>query len=226
MIFKRREAPGFWNRLREILYPRKGFWRGMDYIRKRLHRLPDSPHRIALGFACGAMASFTPFFGFHFFIAAGMAWVVRGNILAALFGTVVGNPLTFPFIAPLALWLGRWMLGRGSDAGSEFEVVTHAFANAMNSIWITMQSWFGYGPSMLDGLIDFLDEVFLPYLIGGILPGLVTAVISYWIIGPIVAAYQERRRRRLAKRAERTQLEAEVEERAYRAADAREGDNA
>jgi hypothetical protein len=60
-----------------------------------------------------------------------------------------------------------------------------------------MQSWFGYGPSMMDGLLVFLDDVFLPYLIGGLLPGLVCGAIFYVIIGPIVAAYQDRRRKKL-----------------------------
>ena len=60
MIFKRRDKAPVGERLREVLYPRKGFWRGMEYVRKRLHRLPDSPHRIALGFACGAFVSFMP----------------------------------------------------------------------------------------------------------------------------------------------------------------------
>lgn len=225
MIFKRREKPAILDRLREILYPRKGFWRGMDYIRKRLHRLPDSPHRIALGFACGAFVSFTPFFGFHFFLAAGIAWVLRGNILAALFGTAVGNPLTFPLIATLSLWLGRVMLGR-SGGQSEFEFVTHAFAQAMNSIWATVQSWFGTEPSMVDGLLRFLDHIFLPYLIGGIAPGLVCGVVCYWIIGPIVAAYQERRRRRLEAKAERARKAAEAEQAAYMMGPEREGNNA
>ncbi|MDH3669031.1 MAG: DUF2062 domain-containing protein [Paracoccaceae bacterium] len=216
MIFKRRDHPGFWNRLREIVFPRKGYWRGFDYVKKRLHRLPDSPHRIALGFACGALASFTPFFGFHFFIAAGIAWVVRGNIIAALFGTAIGNPLTFPLIVTASLWLGRWMLGRG-EGQSDFEVVTYAFADALNSTWFTVKSWFGYGPSMMDGILGFLDEVFLPYLIGGILPGIVIAVISYWIVGPIVAAYQLRRRKKLAKRAEMARAASDAEQAAYRA---------
>ena len=102
MIFKRREKPSLLYRIREFFAPRKGFWRGMDYIGKRMRRLPDSPHRIALGFACGAVASFTPFFGFHFFVAAGIAWVLRANIVASLFGTIVGNPLTFPFISGMS----------------------------------------------------------------------------------------------------------------------------
>lgn len=200
MIFRRRNRPPLLARLRESFAPRKGFWRGMGYIKKRMHRLPDSPHRIALGFACGAFVSFTPLFGLHFFIAAGIAWALRANVLAALFGTAVGNPLTFPLISLTSLWLGRWMLGR-TDGDSEFREVSHAFAEGMNAIWATMKSWFGFGPSMLDGLIAFLDNIFLPYLIGGILPGLITGVVCYWLLGPLVAAYQERRRKRLEARA-------------------------
>lgn len=225
MIFKRRERAPLSDRLREAVYPRKGFWRGFEYIRMRMRRLPDSPHRIAIGFACGAFVSFTPFFGFHFFLAAGLAWLVRGNVLASLFGTIVGNPLTFPFISVSSLWLGRWMLGR-YDTGSEFQTITHAFAEAMISIEATVKSWLGFGPSKWDGIIVFLDDIFLPYLIGGILPGLVTAVVSYWLIGPIVAAYQERRRRRLARRAEQRRQLALDEQEAYRANDAMEGDDA
>lgn len=224
MIFKRRDKPPFWGRLREVLYPRKGFWRGMDYIRRRLHRLPDSPHRIALGFACGAFVSFTPFFTLHFFLAAGLAWVFRANILASLFGTVVGNPLTFPLIATGSLWFGRYLLGRGG-AESNFEAVSHAFAEGFNSLWATTQSWFGYGPSMLDGLLLFLDDVFLPYLIGGIAPGIACAIVCYWIIGPIVEAYQERRIKKLAARAARVREAAFKEQEAYKASDIREGDS-
>jgi len=225
MIFKRRDKPPFWPRLREVLYPRKGLLRGMEYIRKRLHRLPDNPHRIALGFACGAFVSFTPFFGFHFFLAAGLAWLMRGNVMASLFGTAVGNPLTFPFISAVSLWLGRWFMGEHSNE-SEFEAVTHAFAEAMNSIWATTKSWFGYGPSMVDGLKDFFHTLFLPYLIGGLIPGLICGAICYWLIGPVVAAYQERRRNRLAKRAIKWRQAMLDEQGAYMARDGKEGDDA
>jgi hypothetical protein len=200
MIFKRRDKPPFMERLREIVYPRKGLWRGVDYIRKRLHRLPDSPHRIALGFACGAVASFTPFFGFHIVLAAAFGWLLRGNILAAAFGTIVGNPLTFPFIAAASLETGWRILGTGTrTARSDFSA-----------------GW----------LIDNIEQIFLPYLIGGILPGLLCGVVCYWFIGPIVEAYQNRRRRRLAKRAEQWRAAAFEEQEAYKASDGENGDNA
>jgi uncharacterized protein (DUF2062 family) len=135
------------------------------------------------------------------------------------------NPLTFPFISAVALWLGRWFMGEHSSE-SEFEAVTHAFAEAMNSIWATTKSWFGYGPSMMHGLKDFFYDLFLPYLIGGLIPGLICAAISYWLIGPVVAAYQERRRTRLAKRAGKWRQAMLDEQGAYMARDAKEGDDA
>jgi len=200
MIFKRRDKPPFRDRLREFVYPRKGMWRGLDYIRKRLHRLPDSPHRIALGFACGAFASFTPFFGFHIILAAGLGWLARGNVLAAVFGTIVGNPISFPFIAAASLETGWWILGTsGGSTGSDFSV-----------------GW----------LLDNIEQIFLPYLVGGVLPGLLAGVISYWTIGPIVAAYQKRRRRRLARRAKEWREAVFEEQEAYKANDDEEGDNA
>lgn len=225
MIFKRREKALLSDRLREAVAPRKGFWRGMDYIGKRMRRLPDSPHRIALGFACGALASFTPFFGFHFFLAAGFAYLVRGNILAAVFGTIVGNPITFPFISAASLWMGRWMLGVGDD-GSTFEAIMAAFGDAFDSVWATMKSWFGYGPSMVDGLVQFFHDVFLPYLIGGLIPGLLCGVACYYTIGPIIAAYQDRRRKKLQEIQEKRRAEFEREMNAYKSSDGMEGDHA
>jgi len=225
MIFKRRDKPTFAKRAREFVYPRKGFWRGFGYIGKRMHRLPDTPHRIALGFACGAFASFTPFFTLHFFVAAFLAWMLRANIVAALFGTIVGNPLSFPFISSLSLWLGRKILGRDSGGGSEFEQVMDAFAAAAQSVWDKIKSMVGYDPSTLDGLITFLDAVFLPYLVGGIIPGLVAGFAGYWVIGPVVEAYQDRRRKTFEAAAARQRAAALAEQEAYSAHD-EEGDNA
>ena len=53
MVFKRRDKPPFSIRMRELLYPRRGWRRAIEYLGHRVRRLPDTPHRIALGFACG-----------------------------------------------------------------------------------------------------------------------------------------------------------------------------
>ena len=64
----------------------------------KLIRVKDSQDKLAVGFACGSMVSFSPFIGFHFLLAVIFAYIFRGNIVASLIGTFVGNPFTFPFI--------------------------------------------------------------------------------------------------------------------------------
>lgn len=199
MIFKRRERPPFWDRMREIMLPRKGWWRPFGYAHKRMRRLPDSPENIALGFACGAFVSFTPFFFFHLLFAAGLGWLMGGNIIAALLGTIVGNPITFPLIAAVALKLGWWILG--------VEEVEPADSFTFSWLW------------------DNLELIFLPYLVGGLLPGLVVAVISFYVCRPVVAAYQKRRREKLAAKAAKRRALADAEAAAYEMHDT-EGDNA
>lgn len=199
MIFKRRDKAPMMNRLREALAPRKGIWRGMGYIGMRLRRLPDSPHRIALGFACGTMASFSPFFTLHLFVAMGYAWLVRGNLLSAAFGTALGNPITFPLIATASLQSGWWILGTAPMPLRDLS--------------------FGW-------LTDNLSEIFLPYLVGGLVPGLIASVVCYLVTLPLVAAYQSRRRRAIQRRAEARRRAVDEEQAAYTAHDGRSGDNA
>lgn len=176
MIFRRRNRPPLWGRIVEAVRPRKSWRRGFRYIGRRVQRLPDTPHRIALGVACGVMASFTPLFTLHFFVAMGLALVVRANVLAAALGTFFGNPLTFPFIAGLSLSLGGWMLGSAK-----------AEAAAQNFDPVIVFRDVGY----------FLDRIFWPYLLGGCVPGLAAAGAAYVLLRPVVAAYQRRRRAKL-----------------------------
>ena len=61
--------------------------------------------------ASGVFVCFTPFFGLHFVLASAIAWSIRGNILAALLATFVGNPLTFPFIWVSTYQTGNLILG-------------------------------------------------------------------------------------------------------------------
>ncbi|TYO91618.1 DUF2062 domain-containing protein [Oceanicella actignis] len=176
MIFKRRDKAPVLVRLRELLVPRKGWRRGYLYIGKRMQRLPDTPHRIALGFACGVFVSFTPFFGLHFVLAAALAWLLGGNILASALGTFVGNPATFPFIAGAALYIGFHLTGVHVPPPQDF---------SLGWLWANLES------------------ILVPYLLGGLGPGLICAWGFYALVRPIVAAYQSRRRERLMAAARR-----------------------
>ena len=83
--------------------------RFISYYKLKLARLPASPHAIAAGFACGSMVSFTPLLGLHFLLAIVFAYIIRGNYVAALLGTIVGNPITFPFIWGLIYKVGAFV---------------------------------------------------------------------------------------------------------------------
>lgn len=207
MVFKRRDKPPILSRLRQAVLPKRGFRRGIEYLTHRVRRLPDSPHRIALGFAIGTWVSFTPLFGLHLLIAIGGARLVGGNILASVMGTFVGNPLTTPLIASLSLTLGREILGHGAS-GHDFRRIADAFSQFADGLWQMLLSLFGAGMVDWSKLTLLYRDIFLPYLVGGFLPGVIAAIASYYLCRPLVAAYQAARRARFQVRAERRATEA------------------
>lgn len=212
MVFKRRDKPPLFSRLREAVYPRRGWRRGIEYLGHRVKRLPDTPHRIALGFAFGTFVSFTPLFGLHVLLGAGLAWLFRGNIVASLIGTLIGNPITTPFIAAISLALGHRILGHGVT-GRDFGRIAEAFSQAGAGIWQSLLSLFGVGTAQWGKLSLFLYDMVWPYFVGGLLPGIVASVAGYYLVRPIVGAYQARRRARMLQRAKERLERQEVERR-------------
>src|SRR3546814_1540068 len=69
----------------DTLFPYTTLFRSI-YVWRRVWRLTGTPHVIALGVAAGVFMSCTPFLGFHIVAAMLIAWVLRGNLLAAVFG--------------------------------------------------------------------------------------------------------------------------------------------
>ena len=193
MIFKRREKVSYFVQFKESFLPRTGWKRAIEYFAIRIKRLPDSPHKIALGLTCGIFACFLPIFGFHFLIAAILAYLVNGNIVAAIFGTFFGNPVTFPLIASFSINLGQRLLGQELiDVESLLEKCVKFF----DALWRGFKAIFGYGKSDWKLVFDFASEIFFPYLVGGFLLGFVTALTSYVVLRPMILAYQLRRRNR------------------------------
>ena len=201
MVFKRREKRSWLKLLAESLWPRGGWGRAAQYVKHRLHRIPDSPHRIARGIWAGVFVSFTPLYGLHFIVSAIIAKAMRGNILAALLATFFGNPITFPIIAAFSLRLGNWMLG-GEFAAANDGKLGEKFATAFQELWHNAKSVFTADTAHWDGLVAFYHDVFLPYFIGGLIPGIITASIVSYLALPLIEAYQNRRRGRLKARLE------------------------
>ncbi|MEM9249609.1 MAG: DUF2062 domain-containing protein [Pseudomonadota bacterium] len=199
LVFKRREKRSWVRAFAEFLWPRGGWGRAAQYVQHRLRRLPDRPERIARGIWAGVFVSFTPLYGLHFVVSALMAKLMRGNIVAALLATFFGNPITFPIIAALSLRLGNWMLG-GEFAATGEGRLGEKFANAFAELWHNTKAIFTADTAHWDGLIAFYRDVFLPYLVGGMIPGIVVATMFYVLALPVITAYQNRRRGRLQAR--------------------------
>jgi hypothetical protein len=199
MVFRRRDRRSPWRIATEAVYPRGGWARSLEYIKHRLRRLPDSPEKIGRGMAAGVFISFTPFYGFHFLGGLLIAWAIRGNLIASMIGTFVNNFVTLVPISAMAVGLGYWMLGMELREGM-VEGLGHAFGEAWNDLWHNLRAIFGPATMEWAGLREFFREVFWPYLVGGLVPGLLAAVASYWVTVPLVGAYQAARRKALEER--------------------------
>ena len=141
----------------------------MSYYKLRLARLPASNYAISSGFACGSMVSFTPLLGLHFILALFFAYLIRGNLIAALIGTVVGNPLTFPFIWGLIYKVGTFV--------TTIKHVT--LSNKINFEMIVNQTY----------------EIFFPMFVGGIIIAPLVWITTYFVIYSFISSYKKRKKR-------------------------------
>ncbi|HET6468215.1 MAG TPA: DUF2062 domain-containing protein [Geminicoccaceae bacterium] len=174
-------------RVRGWLWPYIGWRRAGRYLLMRVQRMPGTPHSIAAGLAAGAAVSFTPFLGFHFLLAFVLAWLTRGNLLAAAIGTAVGNPWTFPFMFTATYTLGCYILGQPPYG------LRHILRLD------------------LDTLFDKVRLLLWPMVIGSVPFGAAAWALTYFPAVRAVRAVQARRRRRLEERLRRTARPATLE---------------
>lgn len=194
MVFKRRDRRPIWRIVFEFFWPRGGWGRAARYVKHRLHRLPGSPEKIARGIFAGVFTTFSPFYGLHFVVAALLATLMRGNVLAALLATFFGNPLTYVPIVMTSMRTGYWLLGMDGDPEDGAATIGEQFFDAGNAIWHNLKAPFTGAPTDWTDLSVFYDQVFYPFMIGGIAPGIIAGAISYFISVPLIRAYQNRRK--------------------------------
>jgi uncharacterized protein (DUF2062 family) len=199
-MFDRRVTRSALAKLRQVVWPSMGWQRAAAYYWHRLQRVPGTPESIVAGFACGAAASMMPLMGLHFVLAALFALAVRGSVIASAFGTVVGNPWTFPFI-----WLGAYKLGT-AVLGAEDELVGERpfrtmFAGLTQSI------------RTLDGtkFVESVWPIWWPMMVGSIPLAIAAGVLTYWLLVPPARAAHRRRAAAIAKRAQQTSVQTKAD---------------
>jgi uncharacterized protein (DUF2062 family) len=201
VVFRRRTPRNFRQKVANFFVPGGGWGRSASYVMHRLRRLPDSPERIARGIAAGVGVSCTPLFGLHFLASALVAWVFRGNILAALLATFFGNPFTFPVIAVSALELGSRLLGLERQAKG-YEAI-NAFGAIWGELWRNFLAIFTDAPFDWHKMQHFGWDIFAPYMLGGAIIGVICGVPAYFLSLPLIRAYRNRRMKRLQERFDR-----------------------
>ena len=191
MVFKRRDKPPLSPALREALLPRRGWRRGIEYLGHRVRRLPDTPHRIALGFACGVFASFTPFFGLHLVWRVALAWLIARQHDRRADRAARRQPAhAAAHRLGSRMALGRRILGYGVT-GRDFERVLDAFVLAASAAsGRACLSLFGLGESQWRQLAPFFSDVICPTSSAGCCRGSPPRSPATIWCAPLVAAYQ------------------------------------
>ena len=179
-MFKRRTALTRVDRIRSILWPDRGFGRLFSYIIQRIKRMPGSTLSIAVGAAWGIAVSFSPFLGLHLLVGMMLAYLTRGNLLACLFGTFVGNPWTFPLFFYLNYRLGSFIL---IEMGREVKSIGGTMAE-----FVTL---FLADPAALIGAL------FAPIVVGSLILGTIAWFAGFGATYWAVAGWRAHRARRL-----------------------------
>ncbi len=141
--------------------------RFFSYYKLKLARLPASSYAISAGFACGSMVSFTPLLGFHFVLAVVFSYLLRANYIAALIGTIVGNPISFPFIWGLIYKVGAFIVDRSDNnliPNINFEII-----------------------------IKQTYDIFIPMLVGGAVLAIPVWLLTYFITYSFVSSFKKAR---------------------------------
>ena len=189
MVFKRKKKQTTLKYLKSLFFPEGGWRRAIEYLSHRIKRLPDSPHKIALGLSFGVFASFSPLFGFHFLLGAVFAYLFNANVFASIIGTFFANPITFPFIAAISVRTGSFIL-------DQFSIVDNDMNKA--DTWVSDSELRSLG-IFEKFLVEVYFDKFIPYAVGGVICGIITAFFIYILSKPLIDSYQKRKRKRKRK---------------------------
>jgi uncharacterized protein len=169
---------------RAVGAPWRQSMRSLRIVARRLVHLRASPHEIALGCAAGAFMSITPLLGVQTLLAVVLATLLRASVPAAILGTFVGNPLSWPFI-----WASTYAMGL-QIVGLNGVLDPAAFERELLLLWAAVLE---HSPHILDATATLLWPLLWPMLAGSLPVGLLTGAIVYYICRNLVGAWRLRR---------------------------------
>ncbi len=192
MLFKRRKQLSPVERLRNAIWPARSFERSFRYMILRLWRIKATPHSIALGCAAGVFAIFTPFLGCQMLLAAFLALLFRGSVMASAVGTCAGNPLTYPIIWGSTFAVGNLFLGDSANA----EIGKLSTGAQALGVSISEAS-----PDGVATAVEGLWPILKPMALGALPLGGLTAILIYFIVRRLLQAQHDRRAHKVSAEA-------------------------
>lgn len=145
----------------------------------RVFSLDDTPHRIALGVACGIFLTWLPCIGLQMIGTVALATLLRGNKIVGLPFVWISNPLTIvPIYAPNYV-LGAWIMGR--TPGDGWKTLSAIPEGA--GWWGRVTAWFAN-----------MTPIFWELWIGSFVVATVLAILSYFIIRRLTVTYRKKLR--------------------------------
>lgn len=182
-MFRRRQPLSLPSRLLNWVWPRIGWVRTVIYYWHRLQRIPGTPSSVAAGFACGFAASITPAVGTHTVVAVGLAYALRGSILASVLGTLVVNPWTAAPVWFSTYYAGAYILGWDQYGGAGVGDFLDMFVGLSQAVAQVDFQLF----------IDKVMPIFGPMMVGSLPIGIIAGFGSYFALEPILRKIHQRR---------------------------------
>ncbi|MDO9287736.1 MAG: DUF2062 domain-containing protein [Thermodesulfovibrionales bacterium] len=121
--------------------------------------LKDSPHKLAMAFAVGIFIGMSPLLGLHTVLGIAVAWIFKLNRLVTITGVFVTNPWTIVPIYTFSTYIGAKCLGiKNIIPGIDWAHITFTY------------------------LLHEFKPLLMPFVLGTLLVGFISAVIGYFII--------------------------------------------
>ena len=143
-------------------------WRKVErFFIYRVLSLNDTPHRIALGVACGLFVTMTPTIGLQMVLTVLLASLLRANRFVGVPFVWITNPLTLvPLYGPSYL-LGNWVLG-SHYSWHHFMACMSQAVRFSGDWWETTRAWWLAAMG-----------IFWPLWIGSLIVALIVGALAY-----------------------------------------------
>jgi len=158
---------------------------------EKIKNLHGDPHFVAMGMAIGVFVGITPTIPFHTILALTLAFALKASKPAALLGTLVCNPFAMVFIYYACYKTGNLLFGGVLSADGSVNILLGIIKQDIG-FYDKMLSFAGFAQTQL--------KVLGIMLIGGVVLGVPSGAVSYYITKQFVKGVRVAREKIREKR--------------------------